>query len=70
MEQAARDLEPFAAPAAWPTSYRNPIFSRTPQAKASGDGANWLPWLVVVPAIAAAALFARRLLALRLPQGT
>jgi hypothetical protein len=71
VEQVTRDVESFAAPAAWPTSYGNPIFSRTPQAKASRDGPNWLPWLVVVPAIAAAfALLARRRLALRLPQGT
>jgi hypothetical protein len=71
MERAARDLEPFAAPSGWPTSYGDPIFSRTPQAKATRDGANWLPWLVVVPVIAAAvALLARRRLALRLPQGT
>lgn len=68
--RAARDLEPFAAPAVWPTSYGDQVFSRTPEVKASGDGVGWLPWLVVVPAIAAAALFARRRLALRLPQGT
>lgn len=70
VERAARDVEPFAAPAAWPTSYGDPIISRTLETRAQDEGANWLPWLVVVPAIAAAALFARRRLALRLPQGT
>jgi hypothetical protein len=71
VERSARDIEPFAAPGAWPTSYGEPIFSPTPETRAApADGTNWLPWLVAVPAIAAAAMFARRRFALRLPQGT
>jgi hypothetical protein len=70
MERATRDIEPFAAPAAWPTSYGDPAFRRTTRTPTSRDGTNWLAWLLVVPAIAAAALLARRRLALRLPQGT
>lgn len=65
IRQATRDVQPFAAPAAWPTSIDDPIFSPgEPSSPAPANGTNWRPWAVglglVLLALAVGALLARR----------
>jgi hypothetical protein len=73
LTQAARELEPLAAPAKWPRSFADPIFTPSSQTPA-GESGSWTPWLVaaaiLVVLLAAAAVFARRIVALRLSQET
>lgn len=65
VRQATRDVQPFAAPPAWPTSIGDPIFKPpatvTP---AASDGTNWRPWALgsalVLLVLAVGALLARR----------
>jgi hypothetical protein len=65
VRQATRDVQPFAAPLAWPTSIGDPIFK--PPATVSpapSDATNWRPWALgsalVLLVLAAGALLARR----------
>jgi hypothetical protein len=73
LAQAGRDLEPFAAPAKWPTAFADPIFTHSSPTP-SVESRNWTPWLVaaaiLLVTLAAAAFLARRLVALRLSQET
>jgi hypothetical protein len=66
VRDATRDLEPFSAPAAWPSSIEDPIF--TPGrivSPAPDSGIDWRPWALATAlmllALAAGALFARRM---------
>jgi hypothetical protein len=65
VRNATRNLEPFAAPAAWPTSIEDPIFSPgEPSSPAPANGTNWRPWAVglglVLLALGVGAVLARR----------
>jgi hypothetical protein len=65
VRQATRDVQPFAAPAAWPTSIDDPIFKLPVTASAApSDGTTWRPWAVGIAlallALAVGALLARR----------
>jgi hypothetical protein len=70
LARAARNLDPFAAPAQWPASFADPIF--TPSTPATADESrDWAPWTIgALVAIAGAAAFGRRVVSLRLSQGT
>ena len=60
MERATRDLEPFAAPSAWPALYGEGAFNRTTR-RVEGD-VSWTPWLAgmaVLLALVAGALGVR-----------
>jgi hypothetical protein len=62
MDGATRDLQPFAAPSAWPTRYADRLFTRTTKT-AEGNEAGWTPWLpagvAVLLALGAGAFLAR-----------
>jgi hypothetical protein len=61
MAGATRDLEPFAAPNAWPTRYADRMFSQTTRSADAGEP-NWRPWMLAGVAVLlalSAALFAR-----------
>jgi hypothetical protein len=66
LDRATREVEPFGAPAAWPTSIGDPVFTPAgAKAPSAGAGTNWTAWLLAtvafLSALAAASLFARRL---------
>ena|SRR5215210_567926 len=68
IRNAAADLQPYAAPVAWPSSIDDPIFTPTTNPKPSpvGEAArDWTPWLVgaaaILLALAAGGLLARRM---------
>ena len=68
IRDAVGDIRPYAAPAAWPKSIDDPIFTPTSNPKpapVNDDGTNWTPWLVgaaaILLALAAGAFFARRM---------
>jgi hypothetical protein len=66
LREATRDLEPFSAPAAWPTSIEDPIFTPGRVVSPAPDsGIDWRPWALaaglVLLALAAGAFLARRL---------
>jgi hypothetical protein len=50
MDRATRDLQPFAAPSAWPTRYADRVFTRTTRT-AAGNEAGWTPWLLAGVAV-------------------
>jgi len=65
VRQATRDVQPFAAPATWPTSIDDPIFMPpTTVSPAPANGTDWRPWAVgfalVLLALAVGAVLARR----------
>ena len=65
IRQATRDVQPFAAPATWPTSIDDPIFTPgTTSSPAPEGGTNWQPWALgialLLVALAAGSVFARR----------
>jgi hypothetical protein len=60
MARETSDLEPFAAPSAWPARYGDGAFSRTTR-RVEGD-MSWTPWLAgtaVLLALGVGVLFAR-----------
>jgi hypothetical protein len=64
LEEATRDLEPYAAPAAWPPKIAA-LNGLTAPPPVTSDGANWRPWALAVGALmvalSAGGLLARRL---------
>jgi hypothetical protein len=64
LEQAGRRLQPFAAPAAWPTSFADPLFNPAhPWSVPEAAGSREWPWLAAVVALlvlGAGAVGARR----------
>jgi hypothetical protein len=66
LREATRDLQPFSAPAAWPTSIEDPIFTPGRAASPAPDtGIDWRPWALaaglVLLALAAGGFLARRM---------
>jgi hypothetical protein len=64
IEHAITKLQPFSAPAAWPTSTDEPILTPKPMSVSAGR-MKWTPWLfaavVLLLALGVGGVFARRL---------